>query len=89
MSAASVALITCLVAQLTSEDRDQERIYFFERRSRPTQSDRASGVRVSTGLFDPSAASYPILDSFRTFCRSPTPEMRKVFEGLRALKEAS
>ena len=71
MSAASVAFITCLVAQLTSEDRDQERIDFFERRSRPTQSDRARGVRVSTGLFDPSAASYSKWDSNSRRCPPP------------------
>ena len=28
----------------------------------------------------------PIADSFRTFCRSPTPEMREVFEELRELR---
>ena len=29
---------------------------------------------------------YTIRDSFRTFCREPTEEMRAVFEGLRELR---
>jgi hypothetical protein len=32
--------------------------------------------------------NFPILDSFRTFCRSLTAEIREMFEGLRELKQA-
>ena len=36
--------------------------------------------------FDPGHTSYTIRDSFRTFCRAPTVEMREVFEELRELR---
>ena len=64
-----------------------EQIDFYEKRIRqhPHHESRAH-PRDEPVHFDARTASYTIRDSFRTFCRSPTAEIREVFEGLRELR---